>query len=64
MTLRGFLGCLALFPFVLLCTGCTAVRPNHVTVFCERDEAETDGRTRQRTTTVKTGVSATYDLPR
>ena len=57
---RAFLAGLTLLAF----SGCAAVRPNHVTVFCERDDAESDARARQRTTTVKTGVSATYDLPR
>lgn len=49
--------------FALLVSGC-AIRPDHVTVFAERDVAETEGERRQSTVTNKTGVSATWDLSR
>ena len=59
MLVRAFL--------VLLClalAGC-ALRPDHVTIFCERDEADLSGTPRrQHTATTKTGISATYDLAR
>ena len=64
MTIRAFLAWLLLSPVTLFCEGCAAVRPNHVTVFCERDDADTGGRLRQGTTTIKAGVSATYDFPK
>ena len=65
MTTRRFLAGLLLFP-VLLCCGCagTDLRPAHLTILCERDEAEADGArgSRQRTVTTKTGATLTWDL--
>ena len=64
MTRRRFAACLLLFPLAWLCVGCAGIRPDHVALFCEHDEAETSGHNPQRTSTNKVGGTATYDLPR
>ena len=66
MPRRPCLSLALLLPALFLCAGCAVLRlPDHLTVFVERDEAETGGgagRGGSRTCTSKAGVSATYDL--
>ena len=62
MPLRAFLACLVL----VACCGCASLHPR-MTIFTERDDAETTSAARssprQRTTTSKVGASLTIDLP-
>ena len=48
MTLRCALVALCLSVLVLLCAGCATadVRPAHLTILCERDDAEAEGHNR------------------
>ena len=64
MTARRSLSLVCLAALALLCAGCATaeLRPAHVTILCERDDAEADGHNRQRTLTTKTGASLTWDL--
>ena len=64
MTPRRVVVVFCLSALALLCAGCATARPAHLTIFCERDEAEaTSAGSRQRTTTDKTGASLTFELP-